>query len=169
MIIISGGQTGADIAGLKIASLLGIPTTGYAARNFMTENGPDESLAKYFLIDEKLSYPQRTILNCTVADLTLLFVFDETSPGSKIVKKHAKKLKIINLFKLRKIELEKPDFCLRIEIEKIASQFELSNNMIVNIAGNRESFSPGHVERLTSMVLVEALNPFRQCGHSPLA
>jgi hydroxymethylpyrimidine pyrophosphatase-like HAD family hydrolase len=49
MIIISGGQTGADIAGLKVAKQLNFKTGGFAAKNFMTENGTAElkKIAKY--------------------------------------------------------------------------------------------------------------------------
>lgn len=69
MIIISGGQTGADIAGLKVAKQLNFKTGGFAAKNFMTENGPNPKLAEYNLIDEGLSYRERTELNCKIAKL----------------------------------------------------------------------------------------------------
>ena len=42
--IISGGQTGADRAGLDIASLMGIGTGGWAAIEYMTSEGQDLSL-----------------------------------------------------------------------------------------------------------------------------
>lgn len=166
MIIISGGQTGADIAGLKVAKKLGIPTSGYAASNFMTELGPNPELASYDLIDEGLSFRQRTILNCSLADITLMFVFDDSSPGSRIVKLNCKKIKIIKLNSLRKIEIQKPKIHFDLEIKKIISNFDLEAGMVVNIAGNRESYNPGHVERLTSLILNAALAPFAEGGTS---
>lgn len=164
MILISGGQTGADIAGLRVASSLGIPTSGYAASNFMTELGPYPDLAGYGLIDEGLSFKQRTILNCSISDITLMFVFDVTSSGSKIVKQNCKNLKIINLNSIRKIETQKPKIHFELEIKKIISNFDLEEGMIINIAGNRESCNPGHVERLTSLILQAALAPFADRG-----
>jgi hypothetical protein len=48
--IISGGQTGADIAGLDAAVLLHIPTGGTVMKGFKTESGPNFELGyKYGL------------------------------------------------------------------------------------------------------------------------
>ncbi len=38
--VISGGQTGADIAALRAAKKLGIPTGGYLPKDWLTEDGP---------------------------------------------------------------------------------------------------------------------------------
>lgn len=57
--VISGGQDGADQAGLYAAQILSIPTGGWAAKNFMTESGPRPDLAELFgLIDVGLTYDQ---------------------------------------------------------------------------------------------------------------
>ena len=42
--IISGGQSGADLAGLKAAIKLGIETGGFIPKNYRTENGSDYTL-----------------------------------------------------------------------------------------------------------------------------
>lgn len=159
MIIISGGQTGADIAGLKVAKQLNFKTGGFAAKNFMTENGPNPKLAEYNLIDEGLSYRERTELNCKIADFTLLFTFDSNSPGSKIVKQTTQNFKIVDLGKLLLLEQTRPKFCFDLELEFICENLPLANLGVLNVAGNRESYSPGNVERLTRIVLLTALNP----------
>lgn len=159
MIIISGGQTGADIAGLEIAKKLNFMTGGFAARNFMTENGPNPKLAEYNLIDNGLSYRERTQLNCSIADLTLIFTFDPNSPGSKVVKQTTEKYKIIDLSKLLLLEQTKPKFCFDLEVDFICQNLEISGLEVLNIAGNRESHSPGNVARLTKIVLLSALEP----------
>ena len=51
--VISGGQTGADIAGLKVAKQLGIPTGGRLTRRYMTEDGPNYSLTgRYGVVND---------------------------------------------------------------------------------------------------------------------
>jgi hypothetical protein len=50
--IISGGQTGADQAGLEAAERLGIPTGGFMPKGFHTETGPRPVLAaRYGLVE----------------------------------------------------------------------------------------------------------------------
>src|SRR5438309_5574120 len=46
MKVISGGQTGADRAGLDAAAALGLPTGGHAAAGFWTESGADAGLER---------------------------------------------------------------------------------------------------------------------------
>lgn len=73
--IISGGQTGADRAGLEAGRLLGVATGGTAPNNFLTEQGPDVSLKRLFgLVDDgNLSYAARTRKNVDDADGTIAF------------------------------------------------------------------------------------------------
>ena len=47
MIIISGGQTGADQAGIAAAVKHGLDVDGWAPKNWMTEDGPDPQLSKW--------------------------------------------------------------------------------------------------------------------------
>src|SRR4026209_2505006 len=93
--IISGGQTGADIAGLKAAVLLGIPTGGFAAKGYRTENGLNPELGTlYGLVDTGVyNYLHRTELNVHRSDGTVLFGrVGETGTGrtKQYCKKHHK-------------------------------------------------------------------------------
>ena len=71
--VISGGQTGADLAGLWAAKLVGIPTGGFAPKNWLTTIGNFPSLgSKFGLVEHKESYRGRTISNLRSSDLTIV-------------------------------------------------------------------------------------------------
>jgi len=77
--VISGGQTGADRAGLEAAAYLGIQTGGTAAPGFSTSTGRDESLKKFGLVpigcggSIRKGYVDRTKKNVDDSDATLAF------------------------------------------------------------------------------------------------
>ena len=83
--VISGGQTGADRAGLQCAKDLGIETGGYIPKGFRTENGNELHLGNQFGLIETQSefYPERTHLNVQSSDGTVLFG-NTYSKGSKL-------------------------------------------------------------------------------------
>lgn len=77
--LVSGGQTGADIAALRAAARLGLGTGGFAAAGFMTEAGPDPALATTYGLVEvgglpcslAQSYVLRSMANVDAADATI--------------------------------------------------------------------------------------------------
>lgn len=79
--VISGGQTGADKAGLVCAKRIGLETGGTAPKGYRTNKGPDYELRDiYGLVeDESSAYPPRTIKNVRNSDATLWF--GRKSPG----------------------------------------------------------------------------------------
>jgi len=83
--IISGGQTGADQAGLRAAVACGLKTGGWAPKGWITEDGPaSELLKRYNLVECPYSgYPSRTQSNVEDADL-VLWIGDCQSPGGKL-------------------------------------------------------------------------------------
>ncbi|KAL6067625.1 Molybdenum carrier [Balamuthia mandrillaris] len=85
--IISGGQTGADRAGLEAGRLLGIATGGTAPSNFLTERGPDQTLKRLFGLtaDGDLSYAARTRKNVDDADGTIAFRLHEGNGTDKTI------------------------------------------------------------------------------------
>lgn len=132
--IISGGQTGADMGGLKYAYLKGIKTGGVAPRDFRTEVGNTPKLLRdtFGLVETKSKaqsdYRERTIENIKLADGTVIFA-ERTSPGSTLTKNVC--------VKLRKPYIINPtpeNFILWLNRYKIE---------ILNVAGNRESVSKG--------------------------
>ena len=78
--IISGGQTGADQAGLRAARAAGIPTGGFAPLGWLIESPKSRTalaapwLADFGLVEcQEPGYKQRTIANVQAADATLWF------------------------------------------------------------------------------------------------
>ena len=69
--IISGGQTGVDLAALDIALQLGIPCGGWCPKGRKSEDGPIPN--RYPLRETgSTSYPIRTAKNVLVSDGTLV-------------------------------------------------------------------------------------------------
>jgi Circularly permutated YpsA SLOG family len=83
--IVSGGQTGADQAGLEAAEQLGVPTGGFMPKGFRTETGPRPDLAARYGLQETATadYPERTEQNVLLADGTVV-IAGENSRGSRL-------------------------------------------------------------------------------------
>lgn len=81
--IISGGQTGADVAGLQVAIDRNIKTGGWASHGYMQKPGPNPELLrdKYNLKEHKGGYKERTYENARVSDGTIRCAVDFYSPG----------------------------------------------------------------------------------------
>lgn len=76
LVIVSGGQTGADRAALDFALSHAIPHDGWAPRGRLAEDGP---LAPKYRLREtpSASYAQRTAWNVRDSDATILFTLGE--------------------------------------------------------------------------------------------
>lgn len=135
--VISGGQRGADQAGLRAAVARGYATGGMAPRNYRTEDGCDYTLRDtYGLIASHFSDPaKRTRWNILHSDGTIIFG-DVGEPGSGLTLRIA-------------IEVGKPSLVIANETVAWASREEwirwiLRNGItVLNVAGNRESKRPG--------------------------
>ena len=84
--IISGGQTGADLAGLKAGRYMGLRTGGTAAPNFSTSAGRQDILLKSFGLTAlpltsswSAAYCKRTMMNIDNANATVAFRVKESS------------------------------------------------------------------------------------------
>lgn len=88
--VISGGQTGADQAGLDVAIKLGIPHGGWIPKGRMTEVGP---LPEKYNLQEMTtkSYHKRTEQNILDSDGTLIVSHGKLTGGSKLTVDLAKK------------------------------------------------------------------------------
>lgn len=150
--IISGGQTGADQAGLAAAITLGLKTGGWVPKGYRTEKGAMPVLKKLGLREHWSSaYPPRTELNVRESDGTLLFG-RSSSPGSKLTmrlaEKHNKPLYLIRWTGGRVSSKDEAGF----------RQWLIDNEIaILNVAGNREEKNPG-ITTAVHDFLVEILN-----------
>ena len=137
--IVSGGQTGVDRAALDVAMALsdelGISVGGYCPKNRIAEDGVIAK--KYPLVETTTSaYPQRTEWNVNYSDATLILCRGELTKGTaltlKLAKKHRKPYFVVDL----------TQDTTNIHLEIIA--WLTQNNIgVLNIAGSRESTSPG--------------------------
>ena len=149
--IISGGQTGADTGALVAARELGIASGGTAPRGWLTEDGPRESQLRAFGLLEcgKDGFPARTRRNVLDSNGTLL-VGKYGTGGSRLTYDVARKL-------------AKPLFHIsyperRDRSEEFRHWLEENHVAVLNVAGNRESQSPG-IAHFTRDFLLRALRP----------
>lgn len=86
--IVSGGQTGADVAGLDAAIKLSIPHGGWIPKGRLTEEG---ALPEKYLLQEMptASYPKRTAQNVIDSDGTVIFTHGALTGGSALTRKKA--------------------------------------------------------------------------------
>ena len=133
--IISGGQTGADQAGLDAAALFGIETGGWCPRGFKTEKGCDLRLKKFGLVEtDSPLYPPRTFANARDSDGTIRFAQDFTTRGEICTLNGIKKFNKPHI----DVDMGSP----RPVVEVV--EWIMANNIkTLNVAGNRESTNPG--------------------------
>lgn len=83
--VISGGQIGADIAGLRAAKRCGIATGGFIPKDYLTLAGIKPEYADlYDLVETDTDrYPLRTFRNVHDSDATLRIAYNFGSPGER--------------------------------------------------------------------------------------
>ena len=144
MKIISGGQTGADRGALEAAKEWGIETGGFAPRGYLTESGNDLSLKDFGLVDSGLWYPERTELNAKGSDITIWFGRSIDYAGMNATKRACKKH-------------GKPFFDVSTMFAADIREL-IKGKEIINVAGNRESKSPG-IQEYVRKIMCEVLKP----------
>ena len=155
LVVVSGGQTGADQAGLRVAERLGLSTGGFAPLGWRTEAGPAPWLGTRYGLKQHASrsYRDRTVANVELAGLTA--VFDETggrSPGSKLT--------VMTCARLHKAHLVNPDAVA------LAAALIALKPRVLNVAGNREESRPGIQGRVEG-VLDRAFSLVRRMELTP--
>jgi Circularly permutated YpsA SLOG family len=153
--IISGGQTGADMAGLLAARILGLATGGFAPLHYKTENGPNWELREFGLIEgTSEKYQPRTRENVKKSDGTVIFSKIPLCHGSRLT--HTCTVKFYKPHLL--IEPRTKDWELSNASQRAEFLHWLEKNKIVilNVAGNTESHNPG-IGKLVEDFLVTAL------------
>lgn len=148
--VISGGQTGADRAGLDWAIENSFPHGGWCPKGRKAEDGTLPS--KYQLLETpSASYLQRTEWNVRDSDGTLIFTLSEKlDGGSKRTAEFAEKL-------------HKPYLHIWSGTSPDSIIHFLSRHYVnvLNIAGKRESSAPG-INELVKRFLTTAFNTRRE-------
>ncbi len=146
--IISGGQTGADIAGIDAAIACNISYGGWLPKGRKTENGPLHERYTGFQVMTRGGYPKRTEQNVIDSDGTVIFTYGKLTTGSAMTGKFAKQHK-------------RP--WLHIDLDIINNPVSAIKDWIVNwdikvlnVAGKSASKAPGiydQVKEIISQVL----------------
>jgi len=159
IIVISGGQTGADQGGLRAARATGYRTGGMAPKGWRTDDGPAPWLADYGLVEgPHHSYAPRTEWNARNSTGTLWFG-DHRSPGG--ITTDAACVRYNRVWQVIEpmggSDRTNPmDFAET--IPALIRRWILDHQIItLNVAGNRERLNPGIGAR-TDAILRAALN-----------
>jgi hypothetical protein len=127
--IISGGQCGADEAGLWAAKFMGIPTGGWAPFNYQTKKGNNPELKTVYGLKEWGGYKSRTWKNAEESDGTIRFAKNFNSPGERCT------LKAIEFFGKPHFDI---DLSAPAKIREVACWIRDNKIQTLNIAGNTQ-------------------------------
>ena len=140
--VISGGQTGADQAGLRAAKALGYATGGMLPLGCRTEDGPrPDLLHTYDMVESHhADYEHRTHYNVANASGTLIFHIGPLDGGSA----HTERIALRHGLPVRTVQilLGTPLVCIP-HVASLREWISVVQLRVLNIAGNRESKSPG--------------------------
>jgi len=147
--IVSGGQTGADIAGIDAAIELGVPHGGWLPKGRLTEDGP---LPEKYQLQEMptASYPKRTAQNVIDSDGTVIFTHGALTGGSKLTRKqalkHGKPLLHLELSATMEGNV----------VQTLRTFIEENDIQVLNVAGSRGSRDPALYGKVFK-IIVEAI------------
>lgn len=136
--VISGFQTGVDIAGIHAAKAAGFETGGYMPKGYKTLEGPKPLYAKLYgaMQHSSANYRERTWDNVYSSDGTLRIAKDFTSAGERCTQNAI-------------IHWKKPSFDVDVthyasNVEDVIIQWIKANNIkVLNVAGNSEHTALG--------------------------
>ncbi|TWT57094.1 putative molybdenum carrier [Thalassoglobus neptunius] len=150
--IVSGGQTGADRAALDAALQLGIPCGGWCPSGRRAEDGP---IPEIYPLKEMTSprYDVRTRENVADSDGTLILTDCDRSAGTLLTIRTAQRLNKPLLF------LDFRQLLITDRQEQLSEWIEINSISKLNVAGPRESTSPGIFSQAKSF-LQQALKPY---------
>lgn len=149
MKIVSGGQTGADRAGLDFALNYGLECGGYCPRGRKAEDGPISG--RYPLEElESEDYRKRTQKNAVDSQATVIFSYGKLKRGSLLTHEIC-------------LQRDKPCLHLDGDLKSIEDASQTLRNfiedhfiMVLNVAGQRLSGEP-RIYDYTFKVLEQAL------------
>ena len=157
--IISGGQTGVDRAGLVAAMTYSIPIGGWLPKGRLAEDGvvPEDF---YDMQECEGGYRERTRANVRSANATLVLsdrfpITGGTAYTAEVAKELGRPYKIVNLDACDAVTQIR-DWMLLLE----DSQEKELKKIILNIAGPRESISPGIFAKAKA-ILIDVFGWFR--------
>ena len=148
--IISGGQSGIDMYGLKVAEYMGLPTGGMLPKGYLwiptgrtkkDKTSHTQEIIEKFRLEAhptSVGWTERTKTNVKKSDMTLLFNYGSNlSLGSKLVQKTVakepgKNLKIYNIKGINGDQTK-----MKAMVSQIVKDLRQYKPRVLNIAGNR--------------------------------
>ncbi|MEL6897774.1 MAG: putative molybdenum carrier protein [Planctomycetota bacterium] len=141
--IVSGGQTGVDRAGLDVAIQLGIQHGGWCPGGRLAEDG---SVPSRYVLEEMPTrdYAARTLQNVIDSDATLILYRHRIRGGTLLTKNVA-------------LQHARPVLLVRLdaswEVHHVLDWLQRNQPDVLNIAGPRESGSPGIYDAALSALM----------------
>jgi hypothetical protein len=140
--IVSGGQTGVDRGALDAALALGIEHGGWCPRGRLAEDGPIPG--RYQLIEtESADYPARTERNVIDSDGTLILYRQRLGGGTELTRRmaarHGRPCCLVDLDQ-------------SLDLPAVRQWLIDSGICVLNVAGPRESSSPGIAQATASFL-----------------
>ncbi len=144
--VISGAQTGADIAGLEVAKKFGLETGGTIPFGYKTLDGPRTEYREMYGVEmhQSSSYVPRTRLNVKNSDGTIRLAFNFESRGEVCTQK------AIDDYKKPFCDVPLSNFEEGIDL--VVFWIKSENIEVLNVAGNAEQTSPGTHEAATKFL-----------------
>ena len=157
--VISGGQTGADIAGLKAAKLRGLETGGTMTKGWKTLKGPKPEYEEMYGMEESdtFDYPTRTRDNVESSHGTVRFATDFWSPGEICTKK------AIDFYGRPYYDVLADENAWDL-LPEVVGWIKRNKIEILNVAGNTEQSAPG----MEKFVFHFMLAVFDELGIKPI-
>src|SRR5262249_14008179 len=140
--IISGGQTGADRAGLDFAIEVGLEHGGFVPRGRRAEDG---RISEHYHLTElsSVSYAVRTKRNVREGDGTVVFSLDPIlTGGSALTSEYDGQVKKPRIH-IHKSATDYTGETFFEEVGRLKDFIESNRIAILNVAGPRESNQPG--------------------------
>lgn len=164
--VISGGQTGVDVAALEAAREAGVATGGMMPKGWRTLDGPRPGYAQRFGMAEhdSPSYAPRTYANVEATDVTVRIALDFESAGERCtmnaIQKYGREWANIQVRRRADgtLVVDEQDIFDAAEIV-VAESRRLGRRVTVNVAGNSEKSAPGigRLARGVVRMLIEAI------------
>lgn len=169
--VISGGQTGADQAGLMAAFKVGLKTGGTAPDDFYTEAGCNPLLELLGLTCGG-DYRSRTVKNVKDSDGTLLLTATVNSPGSTLTRnealRQAKPFYQVDTAGMHVLKMNGDSINELVKHHSAGIQGWIVANKIttLNVAGNREKHArQGFITtRVVEALLLDVFRDLRLSG-----
>ena len=158
--VISGGQDGADVAGLRAARRLGLATGGWMPAGYRTARGGRPEYATMYgeACTAEGDYVTRTGLNVQEADATVRFAWDWRSRGElatlREIRRHGKPYLDVTVRRETVDGAVEPSITLDLLPSELRYWLAQNHVRVLNVAGNSSCWIEAEVEDF----LVQALS-----------